>query len=79
MIVIIINTGNLFHTTSLTCGHVDHLVLCSYMHHHNSVTGIVSKLGFRSLMYCIQTIAVCSSRSITASYSEAAIVIQYKI
>ena len=30
-IAIIINTGNLFLTTNLTFGHVDHLILCSYM------------------------------------------------
>ena len=59
LVAIIINTGNLFHTTSLTCRHMDLLILCSYVCHYDSVTGIVSKSGFRSLR---------ESPFITASY-----------
>ena len=58
-ITIIFNTSNLFHTASLTCRHVDLLILCSYVRHHDSVTGIVFNSGFRSLRCCIQITTVC--------------------
>ena len=38
-IALSINTGKLFHATSLTCRHVDSLILCSHVLHHASVTG----------------------------------------
>ena len=84
-----INTGNLFHATSLTSKHVDHLILHSHVLQHASVTGTVilflsQALGVRVRLEEFQLVYSNYCSSLVTLYISfviynAAIGIEYKI